>query len=105
MLTLTSALNADASQYLALWFSKGAPSTKVNSPQLWDMMSSALQETKGSAARKADYQSICNYIAQNVYQIVPFASPSYWDVWSPKLHNFDADVTQTRLYLKNAWLG
>lgn len=105
MLTLTSALNADASQYLALWFTKGAPSTKVNSPQLWDMMNGALQETKGTAARKADYQNICNYIAQNVYQIVPFASPSNWDVWSPKLHNFDADVTQTRLYLKNAWLG
>ena len=105
MLTLTSALNADASQYLALWFAKGSPSTKVNSPQLWDMMNSALQETKGADARKADYQNICNTIAQNVYQIVPFASPAYWDVWSSKLHNFDADVTQTRLYLKNAWLG
>ena len=105
MLTLTSALNADASQYLALWFAKGSPSTKVDSPQLWSMMNSALQETKGTAARKADYQNICNYIAQNVDQIVPFASPAYWDVWSPKLHNFDADVTQTRLYLKNAWLG
>jgi peptide/nickel transport system substrate-binding protein len=105
MLELTSVLNADASQYLALWFAKGAASTKVNDPKLWDMMSTAVQETGGTSARKADYQNICNYVAQNVYQLNPFASAGRWDVWNSKVHGFTSDVTNTRLFLKDAWLG
>ncbi|BCJ57228.1 ABC transporter substrate-binding protein [Micromonospora endophytica] len=105
MIVLNAALNADASQYLALWFAKGIPSTKVDDPKLWEMMDEAISTTGGNDARRAKYQEIGDYIAQNVYQIVPYAAPSQFDVWSPKVQGYQADATGTRIFLKNVWMG
>ena len=105
MIVLNAALNADASQYLALWFAKGSTATKVDDPKLWKMMADAISTQGGDADRKAKYAAIDNYIAQNVYQIVPYAAPSAYDMWDNKLHGFDADASGTRIFLKNAWMG
>ena len=105
MIVLNAALNADASQYLALWFAKGIPSTKVDDPKLWEMMDNAISTTDGNDARRGLYKEISDYIAEHVYQIVPYAAPSQYEVWSQKLHGYDADATGTRIFLKNAWMG
>jgi hypothetical protein len=34
-----------------------------------------------------------------------YAAPTTYDVWGSKLKGFTADVTNTRLFLKEAWLG
>ncbi|MBM7517079.1 ABC transporter substrate-binding protein [Nocardioides nitrophenolicus] len=105
MIVLNAALNADASQYLALWFAKDSTATKVDDPKLWQMMSDAVTTTGGDEDRKARYQEIGDYIAENVYQIVPYAAPSAYDMWTKKLHGFTADASGTRILLKNAWMG
>ncbi|QOC93414.1 ABC transporter substrate-binding protein [Micromonospora craniellae] len=105
MIQLNAALNADASQYLALWFAKGIPSTKVDDQKLWDMMENAISTTDGIEARRTMYKEITDYIATNVYQIVPYASPSQFEVWSPKVQGYQADASGTRLFLKYAWMG
>lgn len=105
MIALNAALNADASQYLALWFAKGSTATKVNDPKLWQMMADAIGTQGGDADRKAKYEAIDNYLAQNVYQIVPYAAPTAYDMWDNKLHGFEADASGTRIFLKNAWMG
>lgn len=105
MIVLNAALNADASQYLALWFGEGNAATKVDDPKLWQMMADAISTQEGGEDRKARYQEIGDYIAENVYQIVPYAAPSAYDMWSPELHDFHADASGTRLFLKNAWMG
>lgn len=105
MVALTSTLNADPSQYVALWFAKGSPTTHVNDPKLWSMMDAAQAETGSADKRKQDYQGICNYVAQQAYMVTPYAAPYYYDVWnSKKVEGFVSDVTQTRLLLKDAWL-
>lgn len=105
MIVLNAALNADASQYLALWFAKGIPSTKVDDATLWGMLDGAISTTGGDTKRKELYKQIGDYIAEKVYQIVPYAAPSQYEVWSSKLHGYDADATGTRIFLKNAWIG
>jgi len=105
MIVLNAALNADASQYLALWFAQGIPSTKVNDPKLWELMDSAISTTGGNDERRALYKEVGDYIAEHVYQIVPYAAPSQFEVWSDKLRGYDADATGTRIFLKNAWMG
>lgn len=105
MIVLDAALNADASQYLALWFDKDSAATKVDDPKLWQMMDDAISTDGGDEDRKARYQEIGDYIAENVYQIVPYASPSAYDLWSQKVHDFNADASGTRIFLKNAWMG
>ncbi|WP_159499002.1 ABC transporter substrate-binding protein [Microbacterium sp. 18062] len=105
MVHLTSVLNADPSQYVSLWFEQGSPTTHVDDAELWSMMDAAKADIDGIEARAADYQEICDYIADNVYMVVPYAAPVAWDVWSSDLHGFTADVTNTRLYLKEAWLS
>lgn len=104
MIQLTAALNADASQYLELWFGKGIPSTKVNDPTLWTMMDDAVHKAKSDKERRAMYSDINKYIAEHAYMIVPYASPLAIDVWSSKVHGFDADRSGTRIFLKNAWV-
>ncbi|MDF1604521.1 ABC transporter substrate-binding protein [Nocardioides sp. YIM 152315] len=105
MIVLNAALNADASQYLALWFDEGSTATKVDDPKLWQMMADAISTQDGDEDRKARYQEIGDYIAENVYQIVPYAAPSAYDMWDTELHDFFADATSTRIFLKNAWMG
>jgi len=105
MIVLNAALNADASQYLALWFAKGLPSTKVDDPKLWELMDGAISTTGGNDERRALYKQVTDYIAEHVYQLVPYAAPSQFEVWSDKLHGYDADATGTRVFLKNAWMG
>lgn len=105
MIVLNAALNADASQYLALWFAEGSSATKVEDPELWQMMADAISTQDGDEDRKARYQEIGDYIAERAYQIVPYAAPSAYDMWSDKLHDFDADASGTRIFLKNAWMG
>lgn len=105
MIVLNAALNADASQYLDLWFAKGAPQTSVDDSKLWQMMDDAITTEEGNEDRKARYLEISEYIAEKAYQIVPYASPSAFDVWNPKLQGFEADSSGTRIFLKNAWMG
>lgn len=105
MIVLNAALNADASQYLALWFAEGSTATKVDDPQLWQMMADAISTEDGDADRKARYKEIGDYIAENVYQIVPYAAPSAYDMWSDKLQGYTAEASGTRIFLKNAWMG
>ena len=105
MIVLNAALNADASQYLALWFAEGLPSTKVNDPKLQELLASAISTTGGNDERRALYKEVGDYIAEHVYQIVPYASPTQFEVWSDKLHGYEADATGTRIFLKNAWMG
>jgi len=105
MIVLKAALNADASQYLALWFAKGIPSTKVDDEKLWSMMDAAISTDGGSEVRRELYQEISDYIAEKAYQIVPYASPSAIEAWSPTLYGYQADATGTRRFLKNAWMG
>jgi len=105
MIVLNAALNADASQYLALWFAQGIPSTKVDDPKLWELMDSAISTTGDNEERRGLYKQVTDYIAEHVYQIVPYASPSQFEVWSDKLHGYDADATGTRIFLQNAWMG
>jgi peptide/nickel transport system substrate-binding protein len=105
MIVLNAALNADASQYLALWFAEGSAATKVNDPKLWQMMADAISTQDGDEDRRARYKEIGDYIAENVYQIVPYAAPSAYDMWSTELHDFHADASGTRIFLKNAWMG
>ncbi|MDV8015706.1 ABC transporter substrate-binding protein [Rhodococcus sp. IEGM 1241] len=105
MLQLNSALNADPSQYLDLWFAKGAAGTKVNDPVLWQMMEDAAQVTTGNEDRKKMYDDISIYIAENSYMLVPYAAPIFVDSWSSKVKGFDADLSGTRLFLKDAWIN
>lgn len=105
IVTLNAALNADPSQYLDLWFAKGAPGTKVNDPQLWKLMDEAARITTGNKDRAAKYREIGNYIAENAYQLIPYASPIVYDAWGAKVHGFEADLSATRLNLKNAWIS
>ncbi|TYC18492.1 ABC transporter substrate-binding protein [Actinomadura syzygii] len=102
MIQLTAALNADASQYLALWFAKGIPSTKIDDPKLWQMMSDAVTKAKDDAERKRMYAEINRYVAERVYMVVPYAAPIAYDVWGPKLKKFEADPSGTRIFLKNS---
>lgn len=102
MIQLNAVLNADASQYLALWFAEGAQSTKVEDEQLWAMMDEAVATEDGNEARRAMYAEISEYIAENVYQIVPYASPYTIEAWSPELQDYTADATGTRIFLKHA---
>ncbi|MFD9668012.1 ABC transporter substrate-binding protein [Rhodococcus sp. NPDC059968] len=105
IVTLNASLNADPSQYLDLWFAQGAPGTKVDDPTLWKMMDEADRITTGNADRSAKYAEIGNYIAENAYQLVPYASPVVYDTWARKVHGFEADLSATRLLLKNAWIS
>jgi len=105
MIGLTSALNADPSQYAALWFAEGSTATKVDDQELWDLMETAQSENGTAEERKADYQEICDYVADNAYMFNGYAAPTTYDAWNSKVKNFTADVTNTRLFLKEAWLG
>lgn len=106
MIALTSALNADPSQYAALWFAQGSPTTKVDDQKLWDLMDTAQASNGTGEERKADYQGICDYVADQAYMVNSYAAPTTYDVWNPKkVKGFTADVTNTRLFLKEAWLG
>lgn len=105
MVTLTSALNADASQYVALWFTQGSATSKVNDPQLTTLMNAAKASAGSDEDRKKDYQAICDYVADNAYMVTPYAAPTVHDVWNPaKLEGYQTDVTGTRLFLKEAWI-
>jgi peptide/nickel transport system substrate-binding protein len=102
IIQLTAALNADASQYLALWLDKGIPATRHNDPKLWQMMDDAVHKATSDGDRKQRYAEINRYIAERVYMLVPYAAPIAYDVWSPKVKNFEADLSGTRILLKNA---
>ncbi|WP_460340080.1 ABC transporter substrate-binding protein [Actinoallomurus acanthiterrae] len=105
MIQLTSALNADPSQYLSLWFQKGSKTTKVNDPELWKQMSNAIHQTGSDQARAQTYAAIDRYVAQRVYVLVPYAAPTVYDVWSKKLAGFKTEPSSTRMFLKDAWIG
>ncbi|WP_072803176.1 ABC transporter substrate-binding protein [Rhodococcoides yunnanense] len=105
IVTLNSALNADPSQYLDLWFAEGAPGTKVNDPKLWSMMDEAARITTGTEDRRAKYEEIGEYVADNALLLVPYASPIVYDAWGERVHGFDADLAAARLFTKNVWIG
>ncbi|MER7794791.1 ABC transporter substrate-binding protein [Streptomyces sp. NPDC097640] len=105
MIQLTSSLNADASQYLSLWFEKGAKSTKVDDPVLWRRMSDAIQKAGSDQDRARMYKELNRYVAQRVYVLVPYASPTVYDVWSGKVAGFRTEASSTRMFLKDAWIA
>lgn len=105
MIQLTSSLNADASQYLSLWFEKGAKSTKVDDPELWQKMSDAIQKAGSDQDRSRMYKELNRYVAQRVYVLVPYASPTVYDVWSGKVAGFRTEASSTRMFLKNSWIA
>lgn len=106
MVNLVSTLNADASQYVALWFAKGSATTKVEDAKLTTLMTDAKSVPTTDEARKAAYQKTCDYVADQVFMVTPFAAPTVNDVWSSsRLHGFTPDVTGTRLFLKDAWVS
>ena len=104
MVLMTSVLNADPSQYVNLWFAKGAPTTKVNDPHLWDLMTAAENEPD-QAKRVTLYQDLARYVADQAYLLVPYAKAVRAEVWSDKVHGYAPDATATRLNLKNAWVS
>ncbi|MER6530561.1 ABC transporter substrate-binding protein [Streptomyces sp. NPDC001508] len=105
MIQLTSALNADASQYMSLWFEKNAKATKVDDPELWRLMSDAVQKADGDQNRRRMYRELNQYVAQRVYMIVPYATPTVYDVWSSRLAGFTTEASNTRMFLKDAWIS
>jgi peptide/nickel transport system substrate-binding protein len=105
MIQLTSTLNADASQYLSLWFEHNAKATKVNDPELWKRMSNAVQKAGSDQDRQPMYADINRYVAERVYMIVPYAAPTVYDVWSRKLAGFKTEPSSTRMFLKDAWIA
>jgi peptide/nickel transport system substrate-binding protein len=104
LIQLTSSLNADASQYLSLWFEQNSKATKVNDPELWRRMSAAVQ-TGSDQDRQQAYADLNQYVAEHAYILVPYAAPVVYDVWSSKLKGFQSDPSNTRMFLKNAWIG
>lgn len=105
MIQLTSSLNADASQYLSLWFEKKAKSTKVDDPELWQRMSDAIEKAGSDQDRSRMYQELDKYVAQRAYILVPYAAPTVYDVWSSKVAGFRTEASGTRMFLKNAWIA
>ncbi|MEU0641356.1 ABC transporter substrate-binding protein [Streptomyces umbrinus] len=105
MMQLTSSLNADASQYLSLWFEKNGKTTKVDDPELWQRMSDAIAKADTAKDRTRMYQELNQYVAEKTYMIVPYASPSVYDVWSSKLAGFKTEASSTRMFFKDAWIA
>lgn len=105
MMQMTSSLNADASQYLSLWFEKNGKTTKVDDPKLWQLMADAVQQTGSSQDRGRLYAELNRYVAEKTYMIVPYAAPSVYDVWSGKLAGFKTEASSTRMFFKDAWIA
>jgi hypothetical protein len=105
MVQLTSSLNADASQYLSLWFEPGAKGTKVDDSELWQRMTQARQQAVTAADQARMYADIDRYVAGKVYVLVPYAAPVVYDVWSAKVKGLRSEPSSTRLFLQDAWLG
>lgn len=101
MVQLSAALNADPSQYVSLWFAKGAPATKINDPKLWAMMDTAVDDATTDKERTQDYAKINRYVADKAYMLIPYASTTAWEVWARGL-TFKTEVSNTRLFLKDA---
>lgn len=101
---MTSVLNADPSQYVNLWFTKGAPTTKVTDAHLWELMAAAENEPD-QTKRVALYQDLARYIADQAYILVPYAKAVRAELWSDKVHGYAPDATATRLNLKNTWVS
>jgi peptide/nickel transport system substrate-binding protein len=98
---LTSALNADPSQYLDLWFAEGGGATKVKDETLWQMMNDAVEGELSDEERTEAYAELNRYIAEKAYILVPYASIQVWDVWAPGL-DFQTEPSSTRLMLHDA---
>lgn len=105
MMQLTSSLNADASQYLSLWFEKNGKTTKVDDPELWQRMSDAIHKADSDQDRSKMYQELNQYVAERAYMLVPYAAPTVYDVWSSKLAGFETEASSTRMFFKNAWIA
>jgi peptide/nickel transport system substrate-binding protein len=104
MVTLASVLNADPSQYVNTWFTKGGPMTHVDDQRLWDLMARA-ESTTDLAQRKALYKEISTYVAEKVYILVPVSRPARMEAWTGTVGGYTVDATVTRLQLKNTWLA
>ncbi|MFI5624812.1 ABC transporter substrate-binding protein [Nocardioides sp. NPDC051685] len=101
LVQLTSALNADPSQYLDLWFAKGGAATKVKDETLWKMMDSAVEGDLSDDERTSAYAEIDTYIAEHAYLLVPYASVQVYEVWAPGL-DYQPEPSGTRLMLHDA---
>lgn len=104
MVTLSSVLNADPSQYVNTWFAKGSPMTHIDDQHLWDLMAKA-ETTTDLAQRKAAYEEISKYVAEKAYVVVPVARPARMEAWVSAVGGYAVDATATRLNLKNTWLA